>query len=269
MDSSILIFATDHMTREKGHWNLPFFRLGNGQSNFQLQLTGEKKPELEVNASEYSGIRWIWKNYEMIGNPDYIGHCHYRRFFANPAFFQGDNKRFPTIYSVAWKDFDNWKDGIIYPTRQLDLIMKNNVDGILPTPLIYKRSVYEMLKIYNKQLKWNIPEQIIDFAFNSLIKHLPEDMRISAKNALENNVYFHCNIFTMDKADFDFYARILDPVILETIDAYENLPDKESYGTCPRWCGFIIERLSSVIFKSLIEARKKKFIVFPLITAVK
>ena len=31
--------------------------------------------------NEMTSIYWIWKNYNKIGNPDYIGHNHYRRFF--------------------------------------------------------------------------------------------------------------------------------------------------------------------------------------------
>ena len=35
--------------------------------------------------SECSALYWAWKNYDKIGNPDYIGLNHYRRFFSiNP-----------------------------------------------------------------------------------------------------------------------------------------------------------------------------------------
>lgn len=31
--------------------------------------------------NEMTSIYWMWKNYNKIGNPEYIGHNHYRRFF--------------------------------------------------------------------------------------------------------------------------------------------------------------------------------------------
>ncbi|WML36759.1 DUF4422 domain-containing protein [Clostridium sp. OS1-26] len=31
--------------------------------------------------AELTSIYWAWKNYEQLGNPEYIGLFHYRRFF--------------------------------------------------------------------------------------------------------------------------------------------------------------------------------------------
>ena len=31
--------------------------------------------------SEMSSIYWVWKNYEKVGNPDYVGFMQYRRQF--------------------------------------------------------------------------------------------------------------------------------------------------------------------------------------------
>ena len=43
--------------------------------------TGENISALGLHFAETSAIYWAWKNYDQLGNPDYIGVCHYRRLF--------------------------------------------------------------------------------------------------------------------------------------------------------------------------------------------
>jgi len=43
--------------------------------------TGDNISHRNRNYCELTGIYWAWKNYEKIGNPDYIGFMHYRRHF--------------------------------------------------------------------------------------------------------------------------------------------------------------------------------------------
>ena len=44
--------------------------------------TGDNISELNRNFNELTAIYWAWKNYDKLGNPDYIGLAHYRRFLA-------------------------------------------------------------------------------------------------------------------------------------------------------------------------------------------
>lgn len=44
--------------------------------------TGDNISELNRYFCELTAIYWAWKNYDKLGNPDYIGLCHYRRLFA-------------------------------------------------------------------------------------------------------------------------------------------------------------------------------------------
>lgn len=43
--------------------------------------TGENISHLNKKFSEMTGMYWAWKNYDKIGNPDYIGFMHYRTLF--------------------------------------------------------------------------------------------------------------------------------------------------------------------------------------------
>ncbi|MBR1776651.1 DUF4422 domain-containing protein [bacterium] len=46
--------------------------------------TGENISNLNRSINEMTAIYWAWKNYDKLGNPDYIGLNHYRRFFDIP-----------------------------------------------------------------------------------------------------------------------------------------------------------------------------------------
>lgn len=43
--------------------------------------TGENISALNPHFNEMTAIYWAWKNYDKLGNPDYIGFIHYRRQF--------------------------------------------------------------------------------------------------------------------------------------------------------------------------------------------
>lgn len=50
--------------------------------------TGENISALNPHFSELTVLYWAWKNYDQIGNPQYIGLCHYRRYFKLPEDFE-------------------------------------------------------------------------------------------------------------------------------------------------------------------------------------
>ena len=57
-----------------------------GKNNFFKSILhdddGENISKFNQSLNEYSVIYWAGKNYEKLDNPEYIGHCHYRRMLA-------------------------------------------------------------------------------------------------------------------------------------------------------------------------------------------
>ena len=50
--------------------------------------TGDNISHLNRYFCELTGIYWAWKNYDKLGNPDYIGFSHYRRHLIFDETFQ-------------------------------------------------------------------------------------------------------------------------------------------------------------------------------------
>ena len=61
--------------------------------------TGDNISHLNRYFAEMTAIYWAWKNYDKLGNPDYIGLAHYRRMFKDE-----DVKSVPQYDIVAAKD---------------------------------------------------------------------------------------------------------------------------------------------------------------------
>ncbi|EAK5848006.1 DUF4422 domain-containing protein, partial [Campylobacter lari] len=58
--------------------------------------TGENISYLNRYFCELTGIYWAWKNYDKLGNPDYIGFAHYRRLLFNDKEYSiNKNMQFP------------------------------------------------------------------------------------------------------------------------------------------------------------------------------
>lgn len=84
--------------------------------------------------NEMTSIYWIWKHYDEIGNPEYIGHNHYRRFFKREDFL--DYKKYDLIiskpifssdqYTLVWQY--NYYHKIEDLQRCVDVIRKHNKD---------------------------------------------------------------------------------------------------------------------------------------------
>ena len=58
---------------------------------------GENISAKNPSYNELTGIYWAWKNYEKIGNPDYVGFMHYRRHLVFDERVQKEVVRFASI----------------------------------------------------------------------------------------------------------------------------------------------------------------------------
>lgn len=91
--------------------------------------TGDNISHLNRYFCELTGIYWAWKNYDKLGNPDYIGFMHYRRHFIFNEDIISNLKINGDSWSYLAYDFNKYFKSI-KPNLYIDLIV--NYDAIVP-----------------------------------------------------------------------------------------------------------------------------------------
>ena len=140
--------------------------------------------------SELSMTYWLWKNQPL---KDYVGICHYRRYFS---FFD---------------DIPN-----------MDEIFKE-YDAILPTPYQFGCSVKAQYFACHNVLDIDIMMEVID----ELYPQYKED----ADTVMKSNTFYPCNMLIMKKQDFKKYCEFVFGVLDGYLDKLniEYLEDMEKH----------------------------------------
>ncbi len=167
---------------------------------------GEKQiSNKNENYCELTGLYWIWKNV----NTDYIGLCHYRRYF------KGKKHKF-------------------IDKEEVEEILKK-YDIILPTRWIYLKTVYDDYEKNHYIKDLILCKQIIE-------KRYPEYVE-NFNRVMDRNYMFLYNMFICKKEIIDQYFEWLFSILGEL----ENIVDISEYDQYQkRIYGFLSERLFNV-----------------------
>lgn len=167
------------------------------------------------NFCELTGLYWAWKNLKC----DYIGLCHYRRYFAKSNF----------SLTMSGK-----KKSILKKIDYEKLLQQ--CDVILPEPFIFKNmTVKEQFDSFH-----NIND--LETAIDIIHKKYPSyDNSINA--VLNRNKLYGLNMFVMRKSLLDEYCEWLFPILFE-LEERVDITGYSSYQT--RLFGFISERLFDI-----------------------
>lgn len=140
--------------------------------------TGDNISNLNRTLNEMTAIYWAWKNYDKLGNPDYIGLNHYRRYFE-----------------------------INY--GKLDEIL-SKFDFIKQKHSISKQSFYDIWL--------NLEDRDNNFIDNSIqiCKEVNPENGRKIEKFLKGNIHRgFCNMFIMKKEDFFKYCEFIFPIVLK------------------------------------------------------
>lgn len=138
---------------------------------FQCDNTGDNISEKNGSYCELTALYWAWKNLKDV---DYIGLCHYRRYF----------------------DMTN---------EELSKAI-NSCDILLAKPLTLPTSVY------NELVYWTCLEDTIIF-IDSLLSLFPEYKEDVISYYFMGNKFSQCNMMLMSKEMFDDYCNFIFPVL--------------------------------------------------------
>lgn len=186
--------------------------------------TGENISHLNRIFNEMTGIYWAWKNYDKLGNPDYIGFMHYRRLFDFSEYFKTKNK------------------------------------GILKKLGIEKKTIQNLLKKYNlifhRKFVFSPEQDIKRIGFDWYQKdiQLSESYypKLYSKYKLfkADFAFSQYNMFIMRKKDFFAYCETV-------FDIFFNVYQKnmQNYGKMlyPRYIGYASEYITSFYLDTLKE----------------
>ncbi|EKO4720809.1 DUF4422 domain-containing protein, partial [Campylobacter jejuni] len=211
--------------------------------------TGENISYLNRYFCELTGIYWAWKNYDKLGNPDYIGFAHYRRLlnFCNISQQQRDDFKEKQI-SNSIEEINKFLD----PNCVYSAIKEYKYIVLHPDPCNpythYKNTKNLFIEDYQKCIEF-IKKEFL-FLSNAVdLYNLGEES------------YF-CNMFVIPKEVFFEYCSILFKIVFYLKD---NIMLSGRSSEEARAISF----LSEWIFGIYITYLKKKEIDFQRLSLVR
>lgn len=205
--------------------------------------TGDNISAENKKYCELSAQYWIWKHYEEIGNPEYVGFMHYRRQFI----FDKKLKTLPYTWLIGTKFYfvddiyDNYIKHFsaekIYPHLSDDVscITFPRVDIRPISKRNNMRSHFSVGMPYQKEEVFDVMEKVIHEYYPNYVETFEE-----FKNGTE---MFCCNSFIMKKDLFFEYSEFLFGV-LQKVD--ELVDSKDFSADELRFLGFLGEYLLSI-----------------------
>lgn len=150
--------------------------------------TGDNISEKNGTYNEMTTVYWAWKNYETLGNPDYIGFMHYRRHFI-----------FEDMESPVYECLDigeNYYDLIKYSPKKVERIVEEC--DFVCAKAHKRKSLYEHYKANHDILD-------LEAAMNIIEEKYPKFQPYVEEYVYGQNAYF-CNMFIFPKKTFLEYA---------------------------------------------------------------
>ena len=218
MDIKILVAAHKKYWMPDDDVYLPIHvgREGKADLGYLGDNTGDNISAKNANYCELTGLYWAWKNLKN----DYIGLCHYRRYFARE--------------NIHTDNIEKKKTAILHRKDYEKLLQEYDV--ILPV----KRNYY--LETVRSQYEHAHNKRDIDETKRIVLELYPEYSEAFEKVMGRTKLYI-LNMFVMKKQQFDEYCSWLFSILFEL----EKRIDISSYNMYEaRVFGFIAERLFNV-----------------------
>lgn len=198
---------------------------------------------------EFTTIYWAWKNYEKLGNPEYIGFSHYRRFFL---FDEVEN--FAQHHNHCVVDFDSIDDSLWkamnYSPQKLEKLLKQNDFVCINAQNLGKNN-------YNQFITNHKPEEM-GFCLELIQREYPQIYPF-ARQYLASFEGYYFNMFIMKKEIFFAYCAFLFNIaqkLMKHIDyTYYSHIDART---------FVLERMTGIYLYFLMQNKDLKYKIFPI-----
>lgn len=237
MDIKILVAAHKKYWMPNDDVYLPIHvgREGKTDLGYIGDNTGDNISAKNANYCELTGLYWAWKNLKN----DYIGLCHYRRYFARE--------------NIHTDNIEKKKTAILHRKDYEKLLQEYDV--ILPV----KRNYY--VETVRSQYEHAHNKRDIDETKRIVLELYPEYSEAFAKVMGRTKLHI-LNMFVMKKALFDEYCSWLFSILFE-LEKRIVITNYNQYEA--RVFGFISERL----FNVWLEKQQLKIKEMPVVNLEK
>lgn len=203
------------MPKEKIYLPIHVGKKGKDDLGYIGDDTGDNISIKNPNYCELTGLYWAWKNIDC----EYIGLCHYRRYFAHKSKSNNlEDKRQAILTKVDYEQL----------LQQYDVILPKKRNYYIETV----RSQYE--HAHNKR--------DLDEVENIIKEKYPEYIKAFEKVMNSRKLYIY-NMFAMKKSLFDEYCAWLFDILF-TLENRIDISDYDKYNA--RVFGFLSERLFNI-----------------------
>ncbi|EDP8360216.1 DUF4422 domain-containing protein [Campylobacter coli] len=216
--------------------------------------TGDNISHLNRYFCELTGIYWAWKNYDKLGNPDYIGFSHYRRHLIFDETFQ--------LSPAKWANFSPTYENISLKYKHIIRIEK-----------LTNKEEYDIFvpKIFNVTLRSDVSVSTVAENFQTycydmsgldlLIELLENDDKLKEykkySNLKSETSYFLANVFVMKKEIFFAYCDFLFYVMFKLLRSQLSKLELNSDLQQKRQCGYISEFVISIYLRKQFDLQKR------------
>ncbi|MBK1992455.1 DUF4422 domain-containing protein, partial [Campylobacter sp. 2018MI35] len=214
--------------------------------------TGDNISHLNRYFCELTGIYWAWKNYDKLGNPDYIGFMHYRRHLIF------DEDKFPQRiwagYSPTYKNINNKYKEIININ-----LLKNWYQYDIIAPELFYPSIRKDVKVNTilDNFKTYCNDNSSLDIFNNLLKNNIDLQEYSKYyNFFNSNNYFLANVFIMKKEIFINYCNFIFNIVFKIFERISNKLIQTSNLNQKRQIAYVAEFITTIFLKRQIELNK-------------
>jgi hypothetical protein len=212
--------------------------LGVGKGKFPKHWLNEQSGDNIVHLNkfygEHTGIYWVWKNkIKELDKNDWVGFCHYRKFWLNEQFIKKQKFSFNNLYANLLRHDNN--------------IFFNN-DVLLVQPIVYSNK--NLFQDFKDTHKSDVLEKSLSF--------LEENKKKSFEAHLNANTLYGLNMFVTKVKHFENYCENVFPWLEKCYNYCEENDLLKNYNI--RLPSFLSERFVSSWFSQFDKKKTLSYV---------
>lgn len=214
--------------------------LSNQALPFEGDDTGDHISELNPFFCELTALYWLWKNKPL---PDFVGLCHYRRYFDLSRSWYHTKKEQKTACDLAKIASDKGRNLLLKDLQSHDII--------LPRRIRLKRNIEDDYIYHHIKEEWLI-------LMNTLKEKYPTDYEVAAQLFTREQHLHPYNMFITSRVVFQSYMTWLFDILMSVNSQLK----RSEYPYQKRSIGFMAERLLNLYVKTRGLRVKERPVVF-------